>query len=115
MNENVIDVLIYIYENYMDGEESVPTDQIILEEELVQAGFPQGEIKKAFNWLDELAWRQGMLNPVDLPADHASVICSDRTGGFHLIQGFQRNMIQGWVLAQLNRDSGQKPLVSGYA
>ena len=61
VNENVIDVLIYIYENYMDAEESVPTDQITLEEELVQAGFPQGEIKKAFNWLDELAWRQGSL------------------------------------------------------
>ena len=61
VNENVIDVLIYIYENYMDAEESVPTDQILLEEELVQAGFPQGEIKKAFNWLDELAWRQGSL------------------------------------------------------
>ena len=60
VNENVIDVLIYIYENYMDAEESVPTDQIMLEEELVQAGFPQGEIKKAFNWLDELAWRQGL-------------------------------------------------------
>ena len=61
VNENVIDVLIYIYENYMDAEESVPTDQILLEEELVQAGFPQGEIRKAFNWLDELAWRQGSL------------------------------------------------------
>lgn len=61
MNENLIDVLIYIYENYMDSEENVPSDQIMLEEELVQAGFPQGEVKKAFNWLDELAWRQGSL------------------------------------------------------
>ena len=61
MNENVIDVLIYIYENYMDGEEAVPADQIMLEEELVEAGFPKGEIQKAFNWLDELAWRQGSL------------------------------------------------------
>ena len=31
VNENVIDVLIYIYENYMDAEESVPPDQIMLE------------------------------------------------------------------------------------
>jgi Smg protein len=61
VNENVIDVLIYIYENYMDGEEAVPADQIMLEEELVEAGFPKGEIQKAFNWLDELAWRQGSL------------------------------------------------------
>jgi Smg protein len=61
VNENVIDVLIYIYENYMDSDEAVPQDQIMLEEELVQAGFPKGEILKAFDWLDELAWRQGSL------------------------------------------------------
>ena len=61
MNENLIDVLIYIYENYMDSEQSVPVDQITLEEELLQAGFKEGEVNKAFNWLDELAWRQGSL------------------------------------------------------
>lgn len=61
MNENVIDVLIYIYENYMDSDEVVSHDQIMLEEELVEAGFPKGEILKAFDWLDELAWRQGNL------------------------------------------------------
>lgn len=61
MNENLIDVLIYIYENYMDSEESVPVDQVTLEEELLQAGFQQGEVNKAFDWLDELAWRQGSL------------------------------------------------------
>jgi len=61
VNENVIDVLIYIYENYMDSDEVVSHDQIMLEEELVEAGFPKGEILKAFDWLDELAWRQGNL------------------------------------------------------
>jgi Smg protein len=61
VNENLIDVLIYIYENYMDSEESVPVDQVTLEEELLQAGFKEGEVSKAFNWLDELAWRQGSL------------------------------------------------------
>ena len=61
VNENLIDVLIYIYENYMDSEESVPVDQVTLEEELLQAGFKEGEVNKAFNWLDELAWRQGSL------------------------------------------------------
>ena len=38
MNETSSTSWIYIYENYMDAEESVPTDQILLEEELVQAG-----------------------------------------------------------------------------
>ncbi len=61
MNENLIDVLIYIYENYMDSEQAMPMDQIALEEELLQAGFKEGEVNKAFDWLDELAWRQGSL------------------------------------------------------
>jgi Smg protein len=78
VNENVIDVLIYIYENYMDREESVPTDQILLEEELVQAGFPQGEIKKAFNWLDELAWRQGSLAYADAQPNRSMRVFSER-------------------------------------
>ena len=62
MNENVIDVLIYIYENYMGNEEEVPHDQIMLEEELSKAGFPSSEIKKAFDWLDDLARHQIIMN-----------------------------------------------------
>jgi Smg protein len=55
MNENMVDVLIYLYENYMDGEEQPPVEQSDLEDELSQAGFSQGEIDKALRWLDELA------------------------------------------------------------
>lgn len=62
MNENVIDVLIYIYENYMGNEDNIPHDQIMLEEELAQAGFPTSEIQKAFDWLDDLARNQVMMN-----------------------------------------------------
>ncbi|MEA3274578.1 MAG: DUF494 domain-containing protein [Pseudomonadota bacterium] len=55
MYENMVDVLIYLYENYMDGESQPPTDQGELEDELSQAGFSNGEIEKALRWLDELA------------------------------------------------------------
>ncbi|MET0066883.1 MAG: DUF494 domain-containing protein [Candidatus Thiodiazotropha sp.] len=55
MNENVVDILIYLYENYMDGEQAPPTDQYELRDALIQAGFPSSEINKAFDWLDELA------------------------------------------------------------
>jgi Smg protein len=55
MNENVVDILIYLYENYMDGEHAPPSDQHELRDELIQAGFPSSEINKAFDWLDELA------------------------------------------------------------
>ncbi|MEI6413061.1 MAG: DUF494 domain-containing protein [Pseudomonadota bacterium] len=57
MYENVVDVLIYLYENYMDGDSPPPTDQNRLREELSSAGFGIGEIDKAIAWLDELANR----------------------------------------------------------
>ncbi|MBN2886632.1 MAG: DUF494 domain-containing protein [Chromatiaceae bacterium] len=61
MYENMVDVLIYLYENYMDGEEQPPVDQSTLEDELSQAGFTNAEIEKALRWLDELA--EGVERP----------------------------------------------------
>jgi len=71
VNENLIEVLIFIYENYMDNDAEVPDDQILLEQELSNAGFRKEEIKKAFDWLDELAWRQGAMaerSNIDTPS-----------------------------------------------
>ncbi|MBK1718224.1 DUF494 family protein [Thiocystis violacea] len=68
MNENMVDVLIYLYENYMDGEGQPPVEQRDLEDELAQAGFTQGEIDKALRWLDELAVG------VDAPQYHAHTL-----------------------------------------
>ena len=61
MYENMVDVLIYLYENYMDGESQAPVDQGELEDELSRAGFTNSEIEKALRWLDELA--AGMDEP----------------------------------------------------
>jgi len=57
MYENMVDVLIYLYENYMDGESTPPRDQDELENELSEAGFSNSEISEALTWLDELANR----------------------------------------------------------
>lgn len=57
MYENMVDVLIYLYENYMDGESHPPVDQDELETELSDAGFSTSEISQALTWLDELASR----------------------------------------------------------
>ena len=54
MNESMVDVLIYLYENYMDGEGQPPIDQDELEEELSQAGFAGDDVRKALDWLDDL-------------------------------------------------------------
>lgn len=53
--ETVLDVLMYLFENYLDEETEVQPDRETLRVELEAAGFPGGEVKKAFNWLEALA------------------------------------------------------------
>ena len=60
MNENVVDILIYLYENYMDSDQQSPSTQEELHDELLQAGFPEREIDRAFQWMDELATQQSV-------------------------------------------------------
>ncbi|MDA8365218.1 MAG: DUF494 domain-containing protein [Gammaproteobacteria bacterium] len=55
MKENMLDVLMYLFENYMDEGPEFSPDQETLLTELYQAGFPRGEIKKAFSWLEGLS------------------------------------------------------------
>ncbi len=55
MKENVLDVLIYLFENYMFDEEEYEPDQATLALELSQAGFEHSMIDRAFDWLENLA------------------------------------------------------------
>jgi Smg protein len=55
MKENVLDVLMYLFENYFYDEPDEEPDRDGLEESLHLAGFSNGEIDKAFEWLDGLA------------------------------------------------------------
>jgi Smg protein len=55
MKENVLDVLMYLFENYMDDETELQPDRESLRVELEEAGFPNGEVQKAFEWLESLA------------------------------------------------------------
>jgi len=54
MKENVLDVLMFLFENYFYDEPEEAPDRDSLEENLHQAGFTNGEIDKAFHWLDTL-------------------------------------------------------------
>lgn len=54
MKENVIDVLLYLFENYIDNEDAGQPDKAALETELEQVGFPELEIDKALVWLENM-------------------------------------------------------------
>jgi len=55
MKETLLDVLMYLFENYHDGELEDAENQQTLRVELAAAGFPEEEIGHAFAWLDGLA------------------------------------------------------------
>ena len=62
MKENVLDVLMYLFENYTDTEFSDTGNHVALKDELSGAGFPDEEVTHAFQWLDTLAERRKQLS-----------------------------------------------------
>ena len=58
MKENVLDVLMYLFETYVDTDEEPEADQNELRDELSRAGFTDTEIDRALDWLDGLTDQQ---------------------------------------------------------
>ncbi len=84
MKENVLDVLMYLFQNYMDDDVDADPDRESIQGELLIAGFPAREIQQAFEWLDSLVDRQAtplVVNPgscriyLDSEQDRLDVEC----------------------------------------
>lgn len=58
MKENVLDVLMYLFETYVDPDQEPEGDQNELRDELSRAGFGDVEIDRALEWLDGLTNNQ---------------------------------------------------------
>ncbi|MCU7938028.1 MAG: DUF494 domain-containing protein [gamma proteobacterium symbiont of Bathyaustriella thionipta] len=55
MNTEVLDILMYLFETYLDNEESeIPSEESI-RNELDKIGFQETKVTKAFDWLDDLS------------------------------------------------------------
>ncbi len=70
MKENVLDVLMYLFDNYMSDDIEFDTDEESLRVELQEAGFQSLEISKAFEWLEGLVALQDF--PEKLPLVNTS-------------------------------------------
>ena len=57
MKEGVLDILIYLFENYFnaDTDDGFEPDRETLKLELEKAGFPGTEVERALCWLEDLA------------------------------------------------------------
>ena len=54
MKETVLDVLMYLVEAFVDGDDEPEPNRNELKEELERAGFGDREIERALDWLDGL-------------------------------------------------------------
>ncbi len=76
MKENVLDVLMYLFETYVDTDEDPEPDQNELRDELALAGFGDAEIDRALDWLDGLTDQQDNL-AFNAQTAHGTRIYSD--------------------------------------
>ncbi len=58
MKENMLDVLLYLFEHCVDDELAIHPDEETIRNQLSAAGFEETDIKKAFHWLESLAQPQ---------------------------------------------------------
>ena len=63
MKENIFDVLMYLFDNYMDDESEIPPDNDAVKDELLQAGFGDKDVARAFDWLESLSLEGSDIAP----------------------------------------------------
>jgi len=61
MKESVLDVLMYLFENYFEEDYEISADQDSLKYELKNAGFGDKQVNKAFDWLEGLTRRKDLI------------------------------------------------------
>jgi Smg protein len=54
MNENIVELLLYLFENYIYESDDLTLDKKSIQKGLSSAGFDSLTIDNAFNWLDDL-------------------------------------------------------------
>ncbi len=61
MKESVLDVLIYLFDHYVEEEIDISPDQEGLKSQLADAGFTDIQVNKAIDWLESLSLQKDEL------------------------------------------------------
>lgn len=103
MKEDFFDVLIYLFENYMDNEnfdEFIDSDDIL--NELIAVGFDQPEVNKAFDWLESLSIQRPITAQL---SPNFRIFCSQEQAKLDIdCQNFLIFLEQNSILNSSNRE-----------
>lgn len=70
----MFDVLMYLFETYIDNDADLHVDQDKLTRDLTEAGFEREDIYNALVWLEKLAdYQEGLTEPMQLVSDPLSM------------------------------------------
>ena len=61
MKETIFDVLMYLFEHYMENDQEFFSDSDSVRTELQEAGFDKNEINNAFAWLESLSLQREIV------------------------------------------------------
>lgn len=107
MKENILDVLIYLFEHYMIEDAEYQPDQESLARELAQAGFGDQNITRAFDWLENLSdlcesSETGMAGGATTAVRHYSPWERERIDP--MSRGLLLSLVHGGVLSPAERE-----------
>ncbi len=68
---------MYLFDNYIEDDYEINADQEALRTELLQAGFREGQVTKAFEWLEGLALQKELVRGQRLTTNNAIRIFND--------------------------------------
>ncbi|MBK8182164.1 MAG: DUF494 domain-containing protein [Candidatus Competibacteraceae bacterium] len=103
MKENVLDVLMYLFQNYMDDHPDPDPDRESIQSELLAAGFRSREVQQAFEWLDSLADRQAISLSVN-PSSYRIYVQPELAKLDVECRGFLLFLEQGGILGSETRE-----------
>lgn len=105
MKESVLDVLMYLFEHYVDEEmDDIEPDREQLEIRLLDAGFPTAEIDRAFDWLDGLVEHGSALATNGVNVSLRMYTDDELTRLDSELRGFLLFLEQGGILTSTTRE-----------
>ena len=82
MKETILDVLMYMFQSYVEDNEEVELDKESLHKNLLEAGFADQNIEKAFEWLEGLP-----------DVDHSTLLNKPTKNSFRLFSDVEHRKI----------------------
>ena len=104
MKESVLDILIHLFENFLDAEDEPEPSRDALKEELERAGYAEPEINRAIQWVEGLAG-DGARDVRNTAVRAFRVFCSHETGRMDTdVRGFLLHLEHVGILSATQRE-----------